>query len=428
MKTFDVAVVGGGPGGYTVAGRLGKMGKSVVLFEKKRLGGTCLHVGCVPTKLLQAAATRFYMAAKEGKDWGLETTGMTLNFGTIAARVAKTITILERGVDVMLKGANVTVVSGEAEVKAADLVLCGGEEYKVSTLILAQGSRPRRLDAFPIGERNVTTDELLASPRLPKSLLVVGGGVIGMEIASLYSQLGVKVRVGDVAPKILPNLDEEAAQLLLNSVRRLGVEVELGLSQVEPKDEELVLVAVGRVPNSDAPGLAGLGLKMEGARIAVGKRLRTSLSGVYAIGDLCAKLPYAHTAYEHARVVAADLAGKGEEMDDRKVPHVVFTAHPEIASVGYTESEAAAAGFEVKVVKHNWAANSKARILGEIQGWCKMVTDAKTGRVLGVHLAGPESTDLIGEACVLVGKGVTMEELEGYLHPHPTLTEIFTGH
>jgi dihydrolipoamide dehydrogenase len=230
-----------------------------------------------------------------------------------------------------------------------------------------------------------------------------------------------------VAPKILPNLDEEAAQLLLNSVRRLGVEVELGLQKVEPKDEDVVLVAVGRTPNSDAPGLASLGLKMEGPRVMVDKHMKTSVSGVYAIGDLSARLPYAHTAYEHARVVAACLAGKPVEMDDHKVPHVVF-ATPEMASVGYTEAEAVGAGFEVKTVKHNWAANSKARILGEMQGWAKMVTDAKTGRVLGVHLAGPESTDLIGEACVLVGRGVTLDELDGLLHPHPTLCEIFSEH
>jgi dihydrolipoamide dehydrogenase len=283
------------------------------------------------------------------------------------------------------------------------------------------------LDSFPIEGNVVTTDELLGQMRLPKSLLVVGGGVIGMEIACLYAQMGARVRVGDVAPKILPNLDEEAAQLLLNSVRRLGVEVELGLEKVEPKDEEVVLVAVGRTPNSDAPGIQSLGLVMEGPRIAVDRHMKASKPGVYAIGDLSARLPYAHTAYEHARVVAADLEGKPVEMDDRKIPHVVFTT-PEIASVGYTASEASVAGFEVQTVKHNWAANSKARILGEIQGWAKMVVDSKTGRVLGVHLAGPESTDLIGEACGLVGKGVTLDELETFLHPHPTLCEIFTGH
>jgi dihydrolipoamide dehydrogenase len=427
MKTFDVAVVGGGPGGYTAAGRIAQLGKSVVLFEKKKIGGTCLHVGCVPTKLLQAAAVRYHMVSKEGKSWGIEATDVHLNFQALVDRAAKTISILQRGIEVMLKGAGVTVVQGEASIHSNDLVVCGGEEYKVSTLVLAQGSRPRRLDSFPIGDRIVTTDELLSQLRLPKSLLVVGGGVIGMEIACLYAQMGVKVRVGDVAPKILPNIDEEASQLLLNSVRRLGVEVELGLPKVEPKDEEVVLVAVGRVPNSDALGVASLGLKMEGLRIAVDTRLKTSVVGVYAIGDLATRLPYAHTAYEHARVVAADLAGKPIEMDDRKVPHVVFTT-PEIASVGYTEAKAVKAGFEVKMVKHAWAANSKARILGEIQGWAKFVADAKTGRVLGVHLAGPESTDLIGEACTLVGKGVTLEELEGYLHPHPTLTEIFTGH
>jgi dihydrolipoamide dehydrogenase len=278
-----------------------------------------------------------------------------------------------------------------------------------------------------VGGNIVTSDELLTQPRLPKSLLIVGAGVIGLEFACLYAQLGVKVRMGDVLPRLIPNLDEEMGQVILNSVRRLGVEVELGLEEVKPKDEELILVSAGRVPNSDRAGVGNLDLKAPGGKIQTNEFLETSVPGIYAIGDLTGKYPYAHTAYEHARIVAGRVKGGSEPMNDFKVPHVVFTS-PEMAAIGYTETEAKARFKNVKVIKRNFAANSKARILGEIQGWAKMVADGDSGKILGVHLAGPEATDLIGEACVLVSQGITLDQLEKVVHPHPTLNEIFENH
>ncbi|HEY5038026.1 MAG TPA: FAD-dependent oxidoreductase, partial [bacterium] len=297
------------------------------------------------------------------------------------------------------------------------------------TLILALGSRPRLLPSFPLGENNVTSDELLSKPRLPKSLLIVGAGVIGLEFACLYAQLGVKVRMGDVIPTVLPNMDEELGQALLNSVRRLGVEVELGVPEVKPKEEELILVAAGRIPNSDQAGIPSLGLKVSGGKIETDEFLESSQKGVFAIGDLTGKYPYAHTAYEHARIVAKRLqvGGTPEKMDDTKVPHVIFTS-PEAAAVGLTEAEAKAKFKNVKVIKNNFAANSKARILGEIGGWSKTVYDGDSARILGVHLVGPEATDLIGEACVLVTHQMTMDQLGKVVHPHPTLNEIFSNH
>lgn len=429
MKKFDVLIVGGGPGGYRAAQLLAGQGKSVALFEKKKLGGSCLQVGCIPTKLLQSAATRYATLAKEGRTWGIEADNVRLNFQTLIDRTQKTLTILEKGIQSMLATAKVEVVQGTAEVKGATSVQCNGEEYQGQSLILATGSRPRSLAAFPIGGNIVTSDELLSQPRLPKSLLIVGAGVIGLEFACLYAQLGVKVRVGDVMPKILPNMDEDLGQLLLNSLRKLGVEVELGVAELKPKDEELVLVAVGRAPNSDQAGIPSLGLKTAGGKIETDGHLQTSVKGVYAVGDLTGNYPYAHTAYEHARIVAEHIlkGDKAETMDDSKVPHVIFTS-PEIAAVGLGEAEAKAKFKNVKVQKNNFAANSKARILGEIQGWCKIIHDGDTGRILGVQIAGPEATDLIGEACLLVGQRMTVQQLEGTLHPHPTLNEIFGFH
>ncbi|HXL73164.1 MAG TPA: FAD-dependent oxidoreductase, partial [bacterium] len=268
-----------------------------------------------------------------------------------------------------------------------------------------------------------------SQPRLPQSLLIVGAGVVGLEFACLYAQLGMKVRVGDVIPKILPNMDEEVGQLMLNSLRKLGVEVELGLKTVETKDEELVLLAVGREPNSDKAGIPSLGFKTQGGKIETNGFLETQVKNVYAVGDLTGQYPYAHTAYEHARIVAQKIINpnSSETMDDTKVPHVIFTS-PEIATVGLSEAEARDIIKNVKVHKNNFAANSKARILGEIQGWSKMVYNGDTGLIMGIQLIGPEATDLIGEACVLVTQKVTVEKLDQILHPHPTLNEIFVIH
>lgn len=427
MKKYDALIVGGGPGGYRSAQLLAAQGKKVALFEKKKLGGSCLQVGCIPTKLLQSAAVRFHLLSKEGKAWGIEADNVRFNFQTLVERTQRTLSLLERGISSSLAG--VDVIPGEAQVKDPGLVVCNGEEHSASVLILATGSRPKTLPAFPLGGKVVTSDELLSQPRLPKSILIVGAGVIGLEFACLYAQLGVKVRVGDVLPKVLPNMDEELGQALLNAVRKLGVEVELGVPSVAPKDEETILVAVGRAANLDQAGIPSLGLKVEQGKIATDGHLQTSVKGVYAVGDLTGRYPYAHTAYEHARIVAGHLReGEGAEtMDDRKVPHVVFTS-PEIASVGFTESEAQAQFKKVEVRKANFAANSKARILGEIGGWAKMVSDGGSGRILGLHLVGPEATDLIGTACVLVSQGLTLKNLGKTLFPHPTLAEIFENH
>jgi len=429
MKKFDVLIIGGGPGGYRSAQLLAQGGKTVALFEKKKLGGSCLQVGCIPTKLLQSAAVRFHTFSKEGKAWGIEADNVRFNFQAMVDRTQKTLSVLERGIQSALSSAKVEVVQGEAIIKTPDLVECNGEEYQGSHLILAVGSRPRLLSSFKVGANVVTSDELLSQPRLPQSLLIVGAGVIGLEFACLYGQLGVKVRVGDVVPKILPNMDEEVGQLMLNSLRKLGVEVELGLQSVEAKNEELVLLAVGREPNSDRAGIPALGLKTQGRKIQTNGFLETSVTSVYAIGDLTGKYPYAHTAYEHARVVAQKIINpnSSEIMDDTKVPHVIFTS-PEIAAVGLSEVEAKGIFKNVKVYKNNFAANSKARILGEIQGWSKMICDGETGLILGVQLVGPEATDLIGEACVLVNQKVTVDQLDRILHPHPTLNEIFSIH
>ncbi len=409
MKKFDVLIIGGGPGGYTAALLLAQQGKTIALFEKQKIGGSCLHVGCIPTKLLQSAAARFHVLTKEGKSWGIEADNIRFNFQTLVERTQKTIAILERGIQSQLSAAKVVVIQGEAEVKDSTLVKCNGEEYQGINIFLALGSRPRHLPAFPVGSSVVTSDELLSQPKLPKSLLIVGAGVIGVEFACLYAQLGVKVRMGEVLPKLLPNMDEELGQVLLNSVRKIGVEIELGLLEVKRKDEEVILVSAGRLSNSDKAGIGNLGLKIQGGKIETNGFMETSVSGVFALGDLTGKYPYAHTAYEHARIAAGRLKGGTEEMDDFKVPHVVFTS-PEIAAVGYTEDEAKMNFKNVKVLKRHFAANSKARILGEIGGWSKMVYDGDTGRILGVHVTGPEATDLIGEACLIVSQKMTMDK------------------
>lgn len=429
MKKFDVLIIGGGPGGYRAAQLLAQGGKTVALFEKKRLGGSCLHVGCIPTKLLHLTAANYFTLAKEGKAWGTESSHVQFNFQDIVERTQKTLSVLERGVQSMLASAKVEVILGEAMVKAPNLVECLGEEYQGDHLILAVGSRPRQLPEFPVGGKVVTTDELLSQPRLPKSIFIIGAGAIGLEFACLYAQLGVQVSVRDPIPNLLPMVDAEIGQALLNSLRKLGVDMEMGVKIPIPKDEEVILLAVGRTPNSDKAGIPALKLKIEKEKIETNGFMETSVANVYAIGDLTGKYAYAHTAYEHARIAAQKILNpnSNETMDDTKIPNVIFTT-PEIAWVGLTEVEAREIFKNVKVQKNNFAANSKARILAEIQGWNKIVYDGDTGIILGVQMIGPSATDLIGEACVLVTLKVTIDQLNKVLHPHPTLNEIFGSH
>lgn len=428
MEQRDALILGGGPAGYAAALALAKKNRRVTLFEKRKLGGSCLHVGCIPTKFLQAVSLRKEEAERWNNLFGLDVSSVRLDWEKISEKVRQTVSLLEKGLHARLQQKGVEVVFQEARVLPSAELEAGGTRYRGEHLFLASGSRPKTLKDFPLSQDVVTSDELLTRPKLPSSLLIVGGGVVGLEFASLYAGFGCRVRVVDTAPLLLPDLDDDVRQELLSSLQRRKVVIECGVPKPERRGEEMVLVAVGRQADLESAGVSTLELAVENGLVAVDGFQQTSRKGVYALGDLCSRLAFAHTAYEQARIAAAHaLKENPEPFQETFVPRVIFT-HPEVASVGLTEKQARGKGMHIDVLKHPLAANAKAAIHGERRGFLKIVVESSSRKVVGAHLVGPHAADLCGELCLWVRLGLALSDIEKVLHPHPTLSEIFGFH
>ena len=443
----DIAVLGGGPGGYVAALVAAQRGARVVLVEKERVGGTCLNVGCIPTKVL-TAATELLLQAKRAGEFGLAIPQAAVNLPALMAYKRKTVDQLVAGVEGLLKARRVTLIHGEAQLVKPDTLAIddgkgGRQEVSAQRIILAPGSVTA---TPPIGGSNLpgvmTSTGALQIDSVPKHLVVVGGGVIGLEFACIYEALGSKVTVLEMAPTVLPGgTDETIAKRLLMVLRRRGMEVRTGtvVQRIKPAGETLqvvvesggneaaiecdrVLMATGRWPNTQGMGFAELNLRMNGRAIAVDERLVTNLPNVWAVGDAVGGWMLAHKAMVDGRVAAENATGGQRKVDYRSVPNVIFT-RPEVASVGLTEVQARDSGAEVKVSQFPFSANPRARILGETDGLVRLVCEAGSGRVLGVHLLGPHATDLIAEGALAVQTGATADDLAWTTHAHPTLPE-----
>jgi dihydrolipoamide dehydrogenase len=443
----DIAVLGGGPGGYVAALAAAQRGARVVLVEKERVGGTCLNVGCIPTKVL-TSATELLVRAKRAGDFGLSIPQATVDLPALMAYKRKTVEQLVGGVEQLLKARRVTLVHGEAGLVKPDTISIedgkgGREEVSAQRIILAPGSVTA---TPPIAGSSLpgvlTSTGALDIETVPARLVVVGGGVIGLEFACIYEALGSKVTVLEMTPEILPGAtDEVIAKRLHLLLRRRGMEVQTGtvVQRIEQAGEALrvfgqsagaesvtdcdrVLIATGRWPNTQGMGFGELGLGMKGRAIAVDERLATNLPNVWAVGDAIGGWMLAHKAMVDGRVAAENATGVQRQVDYRSVPNVIFT-RPEVASVGLTEAEARGSGAEVKVTQFPFSANPRARILGEPDGLVRLVCEAGSGRVLGVHLLGPHATDLIAEGALAVQTGATADDLAWTTHAHPTLPE-----
>ena len=445
--TPDVAILGGGPGGYVAALVAAQRGAQVVVIEKERVGGTCLNVGCIPTKVL-TTATGLLVQAKRAGDFGLEIPEATVNLAALMASKRKTVDQLVDGVEQLLKARRITLVRGEARLLKADTLTIndgkgGQSEISAKRIILAPGS----VTAMPpIPGSNlpgvVTSTAALNIEMVPARLVVVGGGVIGLEFACIFEALGSQVTVLEMTPVILPGATDEAlAKRLQLVLRRRGMEVRTNavVQRIESNngilrvfsetagvetatDCERVLLATGRWPNTHGMGFEELGLRMNGRAIAVDDRLATNLPNVWAVGDAIGGWMLAHKAMVDGRVAAENATGGQRQVDYRSVPNVIFT-RPEIASVGLTEAQARAAGGEFKVTQFPLSANPRARILGETDGMVRLICEAGSGRILGVHLMGPHATDLIAEGALAVQTGATADDLAWTTHAHPTLPE-----
>lgn len=445
----DVVVLGSGPAGYVCAIRLAQLGKRVTVIDRAEVGGVCLNRGCIPSKALIHAGSVFEKSS-HSSEMGIEVQGVKLDFGKLMKWKDSVVQKLTGGVASLLKANGCQFIVGDArftgpkalEVKTAS----GTQQVTFNQIVLATGSRPMPLPAstgFEIDQKQILDSTgALSLAKLPKSMICVGGGYIGLELGMFYAKVGVKVTVVEAAPGLLSGVDPDLTQVVAKKLKRMGVEVllktqvkscrksaqgvEVTVSEGGSEKKlsaETVLVTIGRVPNSEQLGLEKAGLKADAKGfLTVDSQRRTSVSHIYAIGDIAGQPLLAHKGSKEGLVAAEAIAGKKSSFDGVVIPAVIFT-DPEIATVGLTEAEAKAKGVDVKVGMFPFAANGRALSVAESDGFVKMIGDGKTGRLLGVHIVGVEASNLIAEATLALEMGAQVEDLALTVHAHPTLPE-----
>jgi len=437
-----VLILGGGPGGYVAAIRAAQLGANVGLIEERELGGTCLNRGCIPTKAL-IESTHVFSLARRGAEFGVVCSDVAPDYARMAQRKDEVCDRLRKGIGALLKKNKVTVISGRGKLADGNTieVTRDGETTRLTgdNIILATGSEPLRLDTFPFdGATVLTSDDALRLEALPRSVLIVGGGYIGAEWATIFNGLGVEVTVVEMMEQLLPRSDTDLAKELLRAFKKARIKVHLGtkvesvnvtdegaecaLSNGETVAVEKVLVSVGRSVNSADIGLEAVGIETERGAIPIDEHCRTSVANIYAIGDVTAKLMLAHLASRQGIVAAECAMGRESRIDYRVVPACVFTI-PEIASVGMSNTECAEAGIETREASFPFMALGKAQAMGETQGWAKIIAARDTGEVLGVHIIGLHASDLIAEAALAMSMEATVEEIAHCIHAHPALPE-----
>ncbi len=445
---FDIAIIGGGPGGYVAAEKAGKNGLKTILFEKKDLGGVCLNEGCIPTKTLLYSA-KLYDHTRGSEKYGVRVESAELDYKKMTDRKTKVIRKLVAGVGLKMKNAGVQVVKAEAMIEGrtaegAIRISADGETYEAKNLLLCTGSEtfippipgidPQANDAI------VTNRELLAMKEAPSSLVIIGGGVIGMEFASLYNSIGIEVHVVEMLPEILGALDKEISAMLRARYTKKGVHFHLSCKVTGVEEHKVtfvdaegtehiiegdkILVSVGRRPVTQGFGLETLGVELERGGVKVDRRMRTNVEGVYAAGDITGFSLLAHTASREGEVAVNTICGIEDVMCYDAIPGIVYT-NPEVAGVGLTEEEAQKRGIAYDCLKLPMAYSG--RFVAENEGGegvCKVITDQATGRILGVHMLGNPCSEIISSACIAIEQGMTVHELERVVFPHPTVSEI----
>ena len=450
---YDLAIIGGGPGGYVAAGRAGAAGLSVVLFEKKELGGVCLNEGCVPTKTLLYSA-KVFDYSRHAADYGVKVDGSSVDFGAVIGRKEKVVRKLVGGVKAQMRGAKVEVVSGEAviEGRGADgiTIKSGDASYQARNLLICSGSEAV-VPPIPglregLGTTVVTNREILSLQEQPESLVIIGGGVIGMEFASFFNSIGTRVTVVEMLPKILGPLDDEISSMLQAQYEKKGVEFHLSCKVVGVEGNDVVyedpegkacratgdkiLVSVGRRANIQGIGLENIGVELalnpagRPYGIKVDEKMRTNVPGVYAAGDVTGFSMLAHTASREGEVAVNNILGKADHMRYNAVPGVVYT-NPEVAGVGVTEAEAAKQGLDYRVIKLPMAFSGRFVAENEHgEGLCKIIVGKQYHQVLGVHMLGNPCSEIIHSGCIAIENEMTVEQLKEVIFPHPTVSEI----
>jgi dihydrolipoamide dehydrogenase len=419
MNKYDIIVLGGGPGGYVAAIRAAQLGAKVALIEKDKLGGTCLSRGCIPTKAI-IACTNLYEKTLNAEKFGVSTGKVSIDFKKVIDRKNEVVQKLVKGVQFLLEKNGIEVIHGEGVIKEPHLIKVGSRDVQSRAIVLATGSSPTPLPGISFdGEKFLSSDDLLEYGPIPEKLDVVGGGVIGLHFAQIYSSLGSEITIHEALPEILPGIDEEVVGMVKRLLKRRKVNVITGTRFDPAKAGAKTLICVGRTPN--LAGLEGLNLKMEGRSVWVNEKLETSVPGVYGVGDLVSKKMFAHVAYEQGVIAAENAMGGNRTYDYNCVPFGIYTS-PEIGSVGLTEKEAREKHKNIKVGKFPFAALGIAAAMAEAEGFFKVISDEK-GKLLGIHILGAEATSLIGGATQAIRNGLTVEQLAETFQAHPTYPE-----
>ena len=441
-----LAILGAGPGGYAAAIKAARLGAQVTLIEAEEVGGVCLNLGCVPTKVLIASSVLFAKALRL-EDFGIEVKGgITPNFPRMIERKNKIVTIQQKGIRNLLKGHGITLTEGRGTLTSPGeirVALKNGSQDIVKTdgTIIATGSRPLQVQAFPFdGERILSSNDALQMEELPKSLLILGAGFIGCEFASFFRDLGVEVTVIEMLPRVVAGEDIEISALLEREFKKKGIKLLTGVKadKVDVRDDgirvsfpdgkevsgEKMLVAVGRAVNTEGIGLETVGVdRGSKGEILVDEKLQTNVPGIFAIGDVIGGFMLAHVASKEGKVAAQNAMGGNTTMDYTSVPSAIFTS-PEIASVGLREQQALEKDIKVKTGHLQFRSLGKAHIIGEIEGLVKVISDASSDKVLGVHIIGPHASELIHEAALAIQKGLKTRDITDTIHVHPTLSEV----
>ena len=441
---FDLVVLGGGPGGYATALYGASAGLSIAIVEEQRLGGTCLHRGCIPAKeLLQTAEV--LRTVRDASEFGVQTSAPTLDLATSQSRKQAVVDRITKGLESLLKGRKVTIVPGTGMLgpDARTIIVNDGTEVHGRNVVIATGSSPRGLPVDGLefdGRRVLSSDHVLQLSTVPERVAVIGGGAIGCEFASFLVDAGADVTVLEALPQVLAGVDQQVAQTVVRAFQKRGIKVQTNVRVLgfdgsalryalndteETLAVDAVVVSVGRRPRTENIGLDGAGVKVdERGFVVVDGNMQTSVDGVYAVGDIVATPQLAHVAYAEGIVTVKAVLGESPlPVDYDKVPWGIY-CHPEVAFCGLTEAQATERGYDVETSVHRWGGNGRALIIGETEGMVKIVSE-RGGPVLGVHIAGPWATELIAEAYLTVNWEATPADVGLLIHAHPTLSELF---
>ena len=421
---YDLSIIGAGWAGFNAALKAKEVGLKTCLIEKSYIGGTCLNLGCIPTKSL-IQSSKIYSLTKKSQVFGLDAVTSLFNFSKIQERKDKVIQQLRSGMQFMLQG--VDFLAGEAKIISNNEILVGEKTINSKSILIASGSKPYELPQFKFDwTKIISSNEVLKLTELPKSLLIVGGGVIGCEFASLFANLGTLVTIAEKMPQLLPGIDKEIARKIETIFKKKEIKVNTNTdaSTFNLNDFSFILVCVGRAANTDKLGLEKLGINLDRGRVVVDEYLRTNIENIYAVGDCASKTMLAHYAAYQGVIAVENISNPAtqKKADNAVIPGCIFT-DPEIASVGLSEEEAGARNIEIKINKLDFLASGMARIMDETDGFIKIISDAKTDTLLGASIIGPKATELIAILTVAISNKLKVSQIKNTIFAHPTLSE-----